>query len=392
MRLGLHYHIPAHIRHDGIHTPAHFGRFIDGLARHCGQVTCFLHSPRNAEIHLLDYALQGKNISLVNIGPHDSALRRTLFSQRYVNPIRARRLTLDVMMVRGPSPLLPSIVRAVQPTPTVLLLVGDYLAGVDDLPQPRWRKEAIRLWAYWNNRGQLRAAQKSLTFVNSRKLFDEMKPLALPLIETRTTTLTSADFYHREDTCREKPYHILYAGRLDRGKGLLVIGEAIAKLVAGGRDVHFELAGWQEPGDPILDELQELASQNGFGDRLHYLGYKKVGTELFTCYRNADIFVNASLASEGFPRTIWEAMANSLPVVATRVGSIPHYAEGAVELIPPRDADALAERISALLDDPGRRRELIKKGMLLAQQNTLEVQSEKMVAGIRAWLDDTQQR
>jgi glycosyltransferase involved in cell wall biosynthesis len=172
----------------------------------------------------------------------------------------------------------------------------------------------------------------------------------------------------------------------------LVIGEAISKLIARGRDVHFDLAGWQEPGDPILDELQELARQYGFDDRLHYLGYKTVGAELFASYRNADIFVNASLASEGFPRTIWEAMANSLPVVATRVGSIPDYAEGAAELIPPRDANALAECISSLLDDPDRRRELIKKGMQLVQQNTLEIQSEKMIAGIQAWLENTLQR
>ncbi len=27
---------------------------------------------------------------------------------------------------------------------------GDYLAGIDDLPQPRWRKELIRLWAWVN--------------------------------------------------------------------------------------------------------------------------------------------------------------------------------------------------------------------------------------------------
>jgi glycosyltransferase involved in cell wall biosynthesis len=290
------------------------------------------------------------------------------------------------MLVRGPSPLLPSIIRAVYPLPTVLLIVGDYLAGINDLPQPRWRKEAIRLWSYWNTRGQFDASRKSLTFVNSHKLYNDLKPYDSDLIETRTTTLTSKDFYFRADTCQKKPYHILYAGRMDRGKGLMEVGQAIINLILQGEDIHFGLVGWQERGDPILDELKTLFEQNGFIARIHDLGYKPVGEELFACYRNADIFVNASLASEGFPRTLWEAMANSLPIVATRVGSIPDYAENAVELIPPRDVEALSKAILNLLHTPTRRMELISNGMELVRQNTLEVQTKKMISEIELWL------
>src|SRR5690349_7642215 len=285
MRLGLHYHIPAHIRDDRIHTTGPFGRFIDSLAGHCEHVICFLHSPRISEMHLMDYTLQGSNISLVDVGPHTSTPLRTLLSWRHVMPVRQRRSSLDLMMVRGPSPLLSEMVWAVRPVPTSLLIVGDYLAGVNDLPQPRWRKEAIRAWAYWNNRRQLQAARKSLTFVNSHELYDRLKPIVPHLMETRTTTLTSGDFYEREDTCQNKPYHLLYTGRMDRGKGLLMIGQAMAILLAHGEDVHIDLVGWREPGDPVLDELLEFARRNNFADRVHDLGYKTVGEELFSCYR-----------------------------------------------------------------------------------------------------------
>ena len=48
------------------------------------------------------------------------------------------------------------VARAAAGVPPVLLLVGDHLAGVDDLAQPFWRKEAIRLMWRWNHRQQLR--------------------------------------------------------------------------------------------------------------------------------------------------------------------------------------------------------------------------------------------
>ena len=193
---------------------------------------------------------------------------------------------------------------------------------MDDLPQPRWRKEAIRLWARWNKWGQMRAARNSLTFVNSRVLYDEMKHTLPNLYETRTTTLTEDDFFIRSDTCQSRPYRLLYVGRMDRTKGLLQIVEALALLVEHGEDVVLDLVGWPEHNDPVLNELEGLARTKHVDRRVHYLGGKSLGPELFNCYKQADIFVIASLF-EGFPRTIWEAMAHSLPVVATRVGSIP---------------------------------------------------------------------
>ncbi len=97
-------------------------------------------------------------------------------------------------MVRGPTPLLPAVVRAAGNLPTALLLVGDYVTGIDDLPQPGWRKELIRLWAEWNKREQTKAAQHSLTFVNSHKLYEELRPQVPDLVETRTTTVNRLGF------------------------------------------------------------------------------------------------------------------------------------------------------------------------------------------------------
>ena len=209
--------------------------------------------------------------------------------------------------------------------PTALLLVGDAVALVDDSRQPLWRREAIRLLWQWNRRRQDQVARRSLTFVNSRELFRQLQPKIHNLVETRTTTLTRADFFDREDTCTHAPYHLLYTGRMTRGKGLIEMVEALALLVQSGEDVVLDLVGWPEKGDDVLEELKQVAGRLQVAERVTFHGPKPAGPELYAHYREADIYVIASKTSEGFPRTIWEAMAR-LPVVATRVGSIPDSA------------------------------------------------------------------
>jgi len=389
VKLGFHYHIPAYTNENGqIVTPGYFGRFLDSIAAECDSLVCFLHSPRKDELAYMDYALRSQNITLVDIGPHMSVPKRTLLARRIMAPVRNHRIYLDAMLVRGPSPLLPAMVQAAGSLPTSLLLVGDYVAGVDDLPQPRWRKELIRLWSYWNQCQQLKAAKRSLTFVNSHKLYEELRPHVKNLHETRTTTLAKDDFFYREDTCQARPVRLLYTGRMDRAKGILHVIEAVHQLIQRGEDIVFDLVGWPQKGDPILDEVKELARRYGVEDRVVYHGFKPVGPELFQYYKNADIYALASTSSEGFPRTIWEAMAHSLPVVATQVGSIPLFLEDqrTVILVEPRNSLALTAAISRVIRDPSMRKKLIRAGSKLARQNTLETRAAELIGQIEQWV------
>ena len=81
--------------------------------------------------------------------------------------------------------------------------------------------------------------------------------------------------------------------------------------------------------------------------------------KLIDYYQRADVYINSSL-SEAFPLPVGEAMACGAPVVAARVGGIPdmviHGETGL--LFEPNDADALAEELLELLDDPQRRETL----------------------------------
>jgi glycosyltransferase involved in cell wall biosynthesis len=387
LRLGFHYHVPAMLDNGNIYMPGYLGRFIDGLAIHCSRLVCFLHSPRPEEKHQMDFSLSATNVELVDIGPHASVFIRTAFASRFSHHLRSHIKDIDALLVRGPSPLLADMAAVVHPMPVVLLIVGDYLSGVEGLPQPRWRKEMIRMWSWWNTKRQLKVASRSLTFVNSRVLYQQFKPYVPNLVETRTTTLTADDYYWRGDVWHSPPYHILYVGRISQTKGILDILEAVSLLIKSGQDIVFDLVGPQEKGDPVLDKLNAMAHSHGISEKVIYHGYRPMGPELFEFYKRSDVYVIASHA-EGFPRTIWEAMSHSLPVVATRVGSIPDYLTHGRDalLVSPKDPLALSEALLKLIKDVDLRMRLVRNGYALAIENAVEKRSSEMVQEIQHWL------
>ena len=387
MNLGFYYHIPAELENGQILMPGYLGCFLDTLADYFDELFLFQHHPNYGENVHFDYSIQSKNVSLISLPSRRSVPYRMLHSREFLGLINDNLSIMDGFLIRGPTPLLSSISKSVKPLPTIFLLVGDYLAGVDSSMQPWWRKELIRLWSRYNQQQQLKVAQKSLVFVNNQGLYQKYRGKIKVLKVTRTTTLSDKDFFKREDTCHDRPIHLLYTGRMDPAKGLLDIVEALGLLVKQGEEVVLDLVGWPEKGSDILSKIREMAEEEAISERVVFHGYQPVGPELFAFYRNADIYIIASQTSEGFPRTIWEAMAHSLPVVATRVGSIPDFIEGAAVLVPPRNPQQFAAGIKQLIDNPEIRQQNIKKGLSLAQKNTLEVQVGEMSKMIQAWID-----
>jgi glycosyltransferase involved in cell wall biosynthesis len=385
LRLGFHYHTLADEKDGALYMIGYMGRFIDSLAKCCESITCFLHSPGGKTDEIVDYPLKARNVQWVNLGPKYSVPHRELIKRRYATLIRNRGQSIDAMLIRGPSPMLPIIAQAINPKPIVLLIVGDYVSSIDDMPVPRWRREAIRVWAWWNKLQEIQIAKRSLVFVNNRRMFDEFYPIVKNLVEVRTTTLDEIDFYDRQDTCQAPPYHMLYTGHITKGKGVFDIIRAVGDLIKNGEDLHLDLVGLVVEGESIKDFIG-LADKLGISDRVTYHGYRTVGPELFAFYRRADIYVIASQLSEGFPRTIWEAMANSVPVVATRVGGIPGNIEGAAVLVEPNSVDDLTRGISSLLHDSILRQQLIRRGREVAGQNTLSIQANVLIKNINAWI------
>lgn len=380
MVLGFHYHIPAYQKDGKIYTMSLQGLFIDSLAQYCKEVVLFLYTPTSNEVALLDYEIKSSNVELVELIPHLSVPKRILQAKKVTKIFKANIHKIDILLLRAPTPLLPFIVKAIRKRVKYsYLIVGYMLDYLDQFSKPTLKNIGIKLFFRWMEGNQAKLAKDALVFPNSTVMYNMYNPISKKIYPIKTTTLSKEDFYYREDTCLGDVYDLLYAGRIDESKGVLEITKAVAKLNAEGVNCRFNLVGWSEGADNTEEKIKTLAAELAIAEKVVLHGKKSVGPELFSFYRNADIFVIASTA-EGFPRTIWEALASSTPVIASPVGSIPFYLKDGHDalFVKTRDADDIYEKIKSMVTDGNLRRSLIKNGHETVKEVTLEIQSEIM--------------
>ncbi len=155
---------------------------------------------------------------------------------------------------------------------------------------------------------------------------------------------------------------ITSVGNIRKVKGHDIFIRASAKVAERFPNAMFSVAG------AILDkayfeQIEGLVRDLGLAGKFHFRGSV---TDLRSHFAAADVFVLPS-RSEGFSNAIVEAMAMSLPVVATAVGGNAEAVSDGVSgfIVPPEDPEALAAAILRLLDDPGRAREMGQAGRQL---------------------------
>ena len=121
---------------------------------------------------------------------------------------------------------------------------------------------------------------------------------------------------------------------------------AAAVVAAERPDVRFLIVG----DGPIRAPLESLATALGIASAVVFLGSRTDVNELLPLM---DVFVLSSY-TECCPNSLLEAMANGRAAVCTAVGGVPEMIEEGVTgfLAPPRNPDALGQRILEALSDP----------------------------------------
>lgn len=196
----------------------------------------------------------------------------------------------------------------------------------------------------WRNRAYEWLQRRAFRGMNavvavSRPLYDELRAGGLQhlhLVPNRL--LQSAPSLSRQEA-REAlglagdRFHIGWVGRISREKGPDIFVDAVRGLC--GSDTVAAVIG-DGPARPALE------TSSGGGVPIQWLGAVDGASRFFPAF---DLFVMSS-RTEGTPIVILEAMAAGIPIVAPKVGGIPHMlSEAEAFLVEPENPQVLRSAI-----------------------------------------------
>jgi glycosyltransferase involved in cell wall biosynthesis len=155
---------------------------------------------------------------------------------------------------------------------------------------------------------------------------------------------------------------VVSVGHLRPQKAFEVLLEAAARLRALHPGLRVLIVG--EGGE--RSQLEARIETQGLQPTVSLLGVRH---DVMDVVEAADVTVCCS-DFEGTPQAVLEYMAAAKPVVATRVGGLPHIVRDGFNgrLVSPRAPAELAERIHELLLDPALRRRLGANGRRLQRE------------------------
>jgi glycosyltransferase involved in cell wall biosynthesis len=164
-----------------------------------------------------------------------------------------------------------------------------------------------------------------------------------------------------------EPGRVLYAGAVTELKRVLDLVDAFARVRATVPGAALRIAGDAPDGD-YLARVRGRVAEHGLEDDVTLLGRLRTD-ELLEEYRRASLFALVS-GQETSPMVVAEAMAASVPIVATRVGGVPYLVDDGRTgvLVGVADVVALGDGIAGLLSDEPRRAELARAARRRAEE------------------------
>ena len=168
-----------------------------------------------------------------------------------------------------------------------------------------------------------------------------------------------------------EPGRVLFCGSLHLRKGVQYIRAAAAALEVSHPHIRFVFAGHASPTmrtkltAPNIDLLGQLAKD-----------------AMLREFARADIFLFPSLA-EGAAGAVLEAMASGLPIVGTRAGGVDFTDGESGVVVPPRDADAIADAVLRLCENRPLRDRMAASAAREAERYSMVAWEARFVAAVR---------
>lgn len=158
----------------------------------------------------------------------------------------------------------------------------------------------------------------------------------------------------REFQTNESNFNIAFVANVRPHKGLIYLLQAAHKL-ARYKDIHILLIGEDISQEPYMSEIKN----SGMGERIHMTGFRNDAPQIVA---SCTLLVQASTRKEGLPRVALEALAGGTPVIATDIEGNTEIIEDGFNgfIVPTKDADAIADKILELYNNPQKLQEFCK--------------------------------
>lgn len=170
-------------------------------------------------------------------------------------------------------------------------------------------------------------------------------------------------------------------GNVRHWKGQETVARALEEVVRTHPDVVCFFVGATTPQDrPYLEQIQSRLAAAGLERNVRFTGFQD---NVAAYIAMMSIVLHASVEAEPFGMVVLEAMARKKPVIGSRAGGVVEMViEGETGYtVPPGDPSAMAARITELLSDPSRARQMGERGY---QRLLRDFSVEQYMAGVHA--------
>ncbi len=162
-----------------------------------------------------------------------------------------------------------------------------------------------------------------------------------------------------------------FVSRLDYWKGVDTFLKAAAICKQEIPQAHYLVAGGAIEGqEDFASEIKKFAEKLGLNGSVHFSDWRYHPKDMPQVYAALTIFVLASKRPESFGLVLLEAMATAKPVVATNHGGPKEICvqnETGI-LVPPDNAEAMAQAILSLLKDRKKAKSMGDAGRIRVEQ------------------------
>jgi glycosyltransferase involved in cell wall biosynthesis len=320
-----------------------------------------------------------KGVKLVDIGLQRPHWQKVIGVGLNTQAILDATSTLDWIIIQGPTPQQNVIAKSVHSNCKIAtLLVGLWKkwptqmfrqSGLNHL----FKEQMINLLKWYNQyqTSVLMNKYADLPMGNNPAMpifYKCRKPFAL--VSKGLVKETEIQYQERKPLDK-KLIKFVFFSRLDPEKNLELILDAMALIKSTGRNVELKVFG----GTPMVQYLEFIRKKITELDLVNQVLLKGElpNHQKSEVFQDADIYIFNTCTTEGFPRTVWEAMASGIPIVcANYLGAKSFFKNNEVLIFEQNNKNDLAEKILLLADDSSLSKKITESAYLLLNKNTLE--------------------